>query len=281
MRSSFLHRGRADARRADGASSRARRISCARCRGSASTAAARATSPPFATASPRPLRSRASWRGRWRPAGRASRARPRPCGPTAARSSAELIGALADDLPLVKRDGGFVRAGSAAAARRGAQPARREPAGDRRDAGGLRGGDRASGSSRSSTTTSSAITSSRRRRRARRCSKAPLNATFIHRQTMAGALRFTTDALIELEARIASAADRALRARARRLRAPAPGVSRRGRCLARVRRRDRRDRRRGRAGGARRRNATGRVRSSTPRSPFGSRAAAIRWSRRR
>ena len=40
--------------------------------------------------------------------------------------------------------------------------------------------------------------------------KAPHSATFIHRQTMAGAMRFTTNALIDLEARIASAADRAL-----------------------------------------------------------------------
>jgi DNA mismatch repair protein MutS len=40
--------------------------------------------------------------------------------------------------------------------------------------------------------------------------KTPLNATFIHRQTMAGALRFTTNALVDLEAKIASAGDRAL-----------------------------------------------------------------------
>ena len=38
----------------------------------------------------------------------------------------------------------------------------------------------------------------------------PLNATFIHRQTLAGQVRFTTTELGELEARIASAADRAL-----------------------------------------------------------------------
>ena len=38
----------------------------------------------------------------------------------------------------------------------------------------------------------------------------PLNATFIHRQTMAGAMRFSTVALSELESKIASAADRAL-----------------------------------------------------------------------
>ena len=40
--------------------------------------------------------------------------------------------------------------------------------------------------------------------------KPPHNATFIHRQTMAGAMRFTTNALADLESRIASAADRAL-----------------------------------------------------------------------
>src|SRR5262249_9448275 len=39
---------------------------------------------------------------------------------------------------------------------------------------------------------------------------APLNATFIHRQTLAGQVRFTTIELGELEAKIANAADRAL-----------------------------------------------------------------------
>ena len=39
---------------------------------------------------------------------------------------------------------------------------------------------------------------------------APLNATFIHRQTLAGQVRFTTTELGELEAKIANAADRAL-----------------------------------------------------------------------
>ena len=38
----------------------------------------------------------------------------------------------------------------------------------------------------------------------------PLNATFIHRQTLAGQVRFTTTELGELEAKIANAADRAL-----------------------------------------------------------------------
>jgi DNA mismatch repair protein MutS len=40
--------------------------------------------------------------------------------------------------------------------------------------------------------------------------KPPLNATFIHRQTMADAMRFSTAELSELEVKIASAADRAL-----------------------------------------------------------------------
>ncbi len=39
---------------------------------------------------------------------------------------------------------------------------------------------------------------------------APLNATFIHRQTLAGQVRFTTTELGDLEAKIANAADRAL-----------------------------------------------------------------------
>ena len=39
----------------------------------------------------------------------------------------------------------------------------------------------------------------------------PLNGTFIHRMTMAGQMRFTTTELGGLEAKIASAADRALR----------------------------------------------------------------------
>ena len=39
---------------------------------------------------------------------------------------------------------------------------------------------------------------------------APLNATFIHRQTLANQVRFTTVELAELDARIAQAAERAL-----------------------------------------------------------------------
>ena len=48
----------------------------------------------------------------------------------------------------------------------------------------------------------------------------PWNATFIHRQTLAGQVRFTTAELGELEAKIANAADSALGAGARDLRSP-------------------------------------------------------------
>ncbi|MGA3304083.1 MAG: DNA mismatch repair protein MutS [Methylovirgula sp.] len=40
--------------------------------------------------------------------------------------------------------------------------------------------------------------------------KPPFNATFVHRQTMADAMRFSTAELVELEGKISSAADRAL-----------------------------------------------------------------------
>ena len=43
-----------------------------------------------------------------------------------------------------------------------------------------------------------------------RCSTPPLAETFRHRQTMANAMRFTTAELVEIEGRIASAAERAL-----------------------------------------------------------------------
>ncbi|MFZ8493730.1 hypothetical protein ACO1MY_13250, partial [Staphylococcus aureus] len=39
---------------------------------------------------------------------------------------------------------------------------------------------------------------------------APLNTTFIHRQTLAGQVRFTTAELGEIEAKIANAGERAL-----------------------------------------------------------------------
>ena len=69
---------------------------------------------------------------------------------------------------------------------------------------------------------------------------APLNARFIHRQTMASAMRFTTTELAELEAKIAGAARPRAGDRARRLRRADGRGGRRRRCDPRRRRRARR-----------------------------------------
>ena len=227
----------------------------------------------------------AARRARAHPGERPTRCRPsflrasRRCGADCGALRADLARALADDLPLVKRDGGFVRAG-ACRARRGARSARREPARDRRDAGALRGGDR----------------------RPAAQDQAQQLPRLLHRDA-AGAGRGAAEAAAERDlhpspddgggaalhhqrAHRARSQDRLgrrprARARARRLRAASPGVPRRGRRLARAsapRSPRSTSRRRWRSW---RRSATGRARSSTPRSPSVSRAAAIRWSRRR
>ncbi|HYA72769.1 MAG TPA: DNA mismatch repair protein MutS, partial [Roseiarcus sp.] len=121
----------------------------------------------------------------------------------------DLSQALAEDLPLNKRDGGFVRAGASIAldeARRLRDESRRvvaemqaryaEEAGTRQ----LK--------IKHNNFLGYYIETPQAQGEA--LLKAPHSATFIHRQTMAGAMRFTTNALIDLEARIASAADRAL-----------------------------------------------------------------------
>src|SRR5262245_251889 len=123
--------------------------------------------------------------------------------------AAELAQALADELPAFRRDGGFVRAGY----------------------------DRALDETRALRDESRRVVAALQARYAEetqvralkirhnnvlgyfvevtaqhgdRLLAAPLNQTFIHRQTLAGQVRFTTIELGELEARIASAADRAL-----------------------------------------------------------------------
>jgi DNA mismatch repair protein MutS len=122
----------------------------------------------------------------------------------------DLQSTLADDLPLLKRDGGFVRSGAS-------QPldeARSLRDQSRRVIAELQ--------------TSYAEQAGVRQLKIKHNNflgyyievpqaagetllKAPLNSAFIHRQTMAGAMRFTTNALADLEARIASAADGALK----------------------------------------------------------------------
>ena len=59
--------------------------------------------------------------------------------------------------------------------------------------------------------------------------KEPWRATFVHRQTMSDAMRFSSVELGELEAKIASAADRALKLELDDLRQPERGGAGRGR----------------------------------------------------
>ena len=135
------------------------------------------------------------------------------------RSPPSLTRALADELPAFRRDGGFVRAGY-------------EPALD--EARALRDESRrviAALQVRYAETTGIRSLKIRHNnvlgyfvdvtaQHGEKLLAAPLNATFIHRQTLAGQVRFTTTELGELEAKIANAAERALGARARDLRSP-------------------------------------------------------------
>ncbi|MDQ8732666.1 DNA mismatch repair protein MutS [Bradyrhizobium sp. LHD-71] len=121
----------------------------------------------------------------------------------------EFARALADELPLLKRDGGFVRAGY-------------EPALD--EARSLRDESRrvvAAMQARYAEETGVKALKIRHNnvlgyfvevtaQHGDKLMSPPLNATFIHRQTLAGQVRFTTAELGQTEAKIANAADRAL-----------------------------------------------------------------------
>jgi DNA mismatch repair protein MutS len=123
--------------------------------------------------------------------------------------SEQLQSALADELPLNKRDGGFVRAGFDA----GLDETR-----------ALRDESRRVIASLQAQYCELADTKQLRIKHnnflgwflevpqalGESFLREPLNATFIHRQTMQGAMRFSTVELSELESKIASAADRAL-----------------------------------------------------------------------
>jgi DNA mismatch repair protein MutS len=123
--------------------------------------------------------------------------------------SAELERALADELPAFRRDGGFIRAGYDAAldetralrdeSRRVIASLQARYAQDT-DIRSLKiRHNNVLGYFVDVTTT-----------HADKLMTAPLNSRFIHRQTLAGQTRFTTTELGELEARIATAAERAL-----------------------------------------------------------------------
>ena len=122
---------------------------------------------------------------------------------------AALSAALADDLPYLKRDGGFVRA-SYDSALDETRALRDE---SRRVVAALQ--------ARYADETGVRALKVRHNnvlgyfievtaQHGEKLLAAPLNATFIHRQTLAGQVRFTTTELAALEAKIASAADRAL-----------------------------------------------------------------------
>jgi DNA mismatch repair protein MutS len=121
----------------------------------------------------------------------------------------ELERALADDLPLFKRDGGFVRE---------AYDPTLDETRNLRDASRL-----VVAAMQARYAEDTGIKGLKIRhnnvlgyfvevtaQHGDRLMAAPLNATFIHRQTLAGQVRFTTTELGEIEAKIASAGDRAL-----------------------------------------------------------------------
>jgi DNA mismatch repair protein MutS len=123
--------------------------------------------------------------------------------------AAELGRALAEELPAFRRDGGFVRAGYEAALDE-ARALRDE---SRRVVAALQ--------VRYAETTGVRSLKIRHNnvlgyfvdvsaQHGDKLMSAPLNSTFIHRQTTAGQVRFTTTELGEFEAKIASAAERAL-----------------------------------------------------------------------
>ncbi|NWG26151.1 MAG: DNA mismatch repair protein MutS, partial [Pseudorhodoplanes sp.] len=130
------------------------------------------------------------------------------CAPDKALATA-LSAALADDLPAVKRDGGFVRAGYETMldeARNLRDASRRVVAELQQryaDETGIR-----SLKVRHNNVLGYFIDVTAQH--GEKLLAAPLNARFIHRQTLAGQVRFTTAELGELESKIAGAADRAL-----------------------------------------------------------------------
>jgi DNA mismatch repair protein MutS len=126
-----------------------------------------------------------------------------------ANIATELASALADELPHLKRDGGFIREGYDAAL----DEARALRDDTRRVIAALQAryaddtGVRALKIKHNNVLGYFVDVSAQH---GERLLAAPFNATFIHRQTLAGQIRFTTTELGALEAKIANAADRAL-----------------------------------------------------------------------
>ncbi|HET9902636.1 MAG TPA: DNA mismatch repair protein MutS [Xanthobacteraceae bacterium] len=123
--------------------------------------------------------------------------------------AAELTAALADSLPLSKRDGGFIRPGYSAAldeARALRDESRRVIASLQAryaEATGIR-----ALKIRHNNVLGYFVEVSAQN--AARLQAPPLHASFTHRQTLAGQVRFSTAELADLEAKIATAGERAL-----------------------------------------------------------------------
>ncbi len=123
--------------------------------------------------------------------------------------AADLAAALADELPALRRDGGFVRTGYDA----GLDEARALRDESRRVVAALQARYADDTGIRGLKIRHNNVLGYFVEVTAQHGDKLlapPLNAGFIHRQTLAGQVRFTTAELGELESRIASAADRAL-----------------------------------------------------------------------
>ncbi|MGU9979621.1 DNA mismatch repair protein MutS [Phreatobacter sp. HK31-P] len=122
---------------------------------------------------------------------------------------AHLAAALADDLPLMKRDGGFVRSGFLASLdeTRALRDESRRVIASLQTRYAEETGIRALKVKHNNVLGYFVEVA---QQHGETFLKAPLNETFIHRQTMAGAMRFSTTELGQLEAKIAGAADRAL-----------------------------------------------------------------------
>ena len=126
------------------------------------------------------------------------------------RRLAEMLdAALDDDLPLQKRDGGFVR--------RGYEPALDEARTLKDDSRAVIAGLQQDYAAETECRTLRIKYNNMLgyfievpQAAGEKMVQPPLNATFVHRQTMAGAMRFSTRALGELEAKIASAGERAV-----------------------------------------------------------------------
>ncbi|MDQ4135434.1 MAG: DNA mismatch repair protein MutS, partial [Pseudomonadota bacterium] len=124
--------------------------------------------------------------------------------------AASLAEALADDLPLLKRDGGFIRAGFNAEL----DEARELQQDSRRFIAALQGRYAAETGCRTLRVKHNHMIGyyvEVPQAVGEDLLKAPFKDVFVHRQTMAGAMRFSTVELGELEAKISSAADRGLR----------------------------------------------------------------------